>query len=541
MSDNSLSSLSLVKFQEIDIEELSFGETVNSGTYGVVRKAKWKSMNVAVKVMESEEEKKAFRNELKQLSKVDHENIVKLFGACVQQTLTCLVMEYAEGGSLYDLLHNSDFNYSTPQAMYWLYQCSKGVEYLHKMRIVHRDLKSPNLLLVGDGTRLTICDFGTACEARTHMTNCTGSAAWMAPEVFEGNNYTEKCDVYSFGIIVWEVTARKKPFDSIGGGAFRIMWAVHQGERPPLVQKMPQAIENMMTRCWDKNPTSRPPFKEIVEFMDLLLKNMDGYNEPLFYDGSEEVERYDSQVMDVSGEGERDKGKGTARQVMNDPPQMDEPVHGLQRQLSGTLVGGVSEMRIEDPEQTVYGEEITGHQDARNPSVEIGYSYSGQVPQNLHSNPGDHLLQSEGNNNRQASTTNRALQALGQQRCTPRDRNNSLLKLSQNRNAGNPGVEKKYPGLDWQLQPIPPASNPDSQRIFREHCQMAEEYLQVLKEIEDLELRKAELNRQLELDRAELDKGRKRLEDYNRLMEVKERLLAAQRECRQELNGLSQP
>ena len=74
--------------------------------------------------------------------------------------------------------------------------------------------------------------------------------------------------------------------------------------------------------------------------------------------------------------------------------------------------------------------------------------------------------------------------------------------------AGNPGVEKKYPGLDWQLQvytslivnclhlidcppkPIPPASNPDSQRIFREHCQMAEEYLQVLKEIEDLELRK---------------------------------------------------
>ena len=128
--------------------------------------------------------------------------------------------------------------------------------------------------------------------------------------------------------------------------------------------------------------------------------------------------------MDVSGEGERDKGTGTARQVMNDPPQMDEPVHGLQRQLSGTLVGGVSEMRIEDPEQTgrftscivikliqlvcfvlVYGEEITGHQDARNPSVEIGYSYSGQVPQNLHSNPGDHLLQSEGNNNRQASTS----------------------------------------------------------------------------------------------------------------------------------------
>jgi mitogen-activated protein kinase kinase kinase 7 len=293
MAENSLASLDVVDFQEIDYSEIHFGETVNSGTYGVVRRAKWRNIDVAVKVMESEEEKKAFRNELKQLSKVNHENIVKLYGACVHK-LTCLIMEYAEGGSLYDLLHNSDVNYTTPQAMYWLYQCAKGVEYLHSLRIVHRDLKSPNLLLVGDGTRLTICDFGTACEARTHMTNCTGSAAWMAPEVFEGNNYTEKCDVYSFGIIVWEVTARKKPFDSIGPGAFRIMWAVHQGERPPMVQKMPPAIENMMTRCWDKEPTVRPSFTEIIEFMELLLKHLDGYNEPLFYDGSEEVEKSDS-------------------------------------------------------------------------------------------------------------------------------------------------------------------------------------------------------------------------------------------------------
>lgn len=114
-----------------------------------------------------------------------------------------------------------------------------------------------SLLLISGGTVLRICDFGTACDAHTHMTNNKGSAAWMAPEVFEGNeaklgcsvcialpiwggwthnhfaptgsNYSEKCDVFSWGIILWEVLTRRKPFDDIGGPAFRIMWAVHNG------------------------------------------------------------------------------------------------------------------------------------------------------------------------------------------------------------------------------------------------------------------------------------------------------------------------
>ena len=87
-----------------------------------------------------------------------------------------------------------------------------------------------SLLLIAGGTILKICDFGTACDAHTHMTNNKGSAAWMAPEVFEGSNYSEKCDVFSFGIILWEILTRRRPFDEIGGPAFRIMWAVHSGQ-----------------------------------------------------------------------------------------------------------------------------------------------------------------------------------------------------------------------------------------------------------------------------------------------------------------------
>jgi len=63
-----------------------------------------------------------------------------------------------------------------------------------------------------------------------------------------GSNYTEKCDVFSWGIILWEVLSRKKPFDDIGGSAFRIMWAVHTGERPPLINGCPKPIERLMTR-----------------------------------------------------------------------------------------------------------------------------------------------------------------------------------------------------------------------------------------------------------------------------------------------------
>lgn len=85
----------------------------------------------------------------------------------------------------------------------------------------------------------------------------------MAPEVFEGSNYSEKCDVFSWGIILWEVITRRKPFDEIGGPAFRIMWAVHNGTRPPLIKNLPKPIESLMTRCWSKDPSQRPSMEKL--------------------------------------------------------------------------------------------------------------------------------------------------------------------------------------------------------------------------------------------------------------------------------------
>ncbi|XP_072314509.1 mitogen-activated protein kinase kinase kinase 7-like isoform X1 [Eucyclogobius newberryi] len=271
-------------FEDIQYEDIQVEAVVGRGTFGVVFKAVWKGQDVAIKTIESENEKNAFLVELRQLSRVNHPNIVKLYGSC--NNPVCLVMEYAECGSLHNLLHSADHqpHYTAAHAMSWCLQCALGVAYLHAMKpkaLIHRDLKPLNLLLVSRGTVLKICDFGTACDIQTYMTNNKGSAAWMAPEVFEGSNYSEKCDVFSWGIILWEALSRKKPFDEVGGSAFCIMWAVHRGTRPPLIKDLPEPLETLMTRCWDKEPSLRPSMEEVRSTMSGLMKYFPGSEEPL--------------------------------------------------------------------------------------------------------------------------------------------------------------------------------------------------------------------------------------------------------------------
>nr|CAD7454527.1 unnamed protein product [Timema tahoe] len=251
---------------------------VGKGSFGVVWKGKWRDIYVAVKHIDSEAERNAFKVEVRQLSRVSHPNIVKLYGACTQPV--CLVMEYAEGGSLYDVLHcQPRIKYSAGHAMSWALQCARGVAYLHNMQpkaLIHRDLKPPNLLLIMDGKVLKICDFGTACDQQTYMTNNKGS-----------ERYTEKCDVFSWGIILWEVISRRKPFGEIGGTAFRIMWAVHQGTRPPLIAGCPRPLERLMTSCWNKNPACRPSMDEVVHIMSSLLPLFSGHEDPVQYSSSD--------------------------------------------------------------------------------------------------------------------------------------------------------------------------------------------------------------------------------------------------------------
>ncbi|GBP40056.1 Mitogen-activated protein kinase kinase kinase 7 [Eumeta japonica] len=176
--------------EEIDFNEIQKLEVVGKGAFGIVYKGLWRDKFVAVKHINSESERRELAIEVRQLSRVSHPNIVKLYGACTQGPHVCLVLEYAEGGSLYNVLHNHPKpKYTSAHAMSWARQCAEGVAHLHAMKpkpLIHRDLKPPNLLLVGGGQCLKICDFGTVADKCTYMTNNKGSAAWMAPESAEG-------------------------------------------------------------------------------------------------------------------------------------------------------------------------------------------------------------------------------------------------------------------------------------------------------------------------------------------------------------------
>ncbi|KAG8238359.1 hypothetical protein J437_LFUL018127 [Ladona fulva] len=114
-----------------------------------------------------------------------------------------------------------------------------------------------------------------------------------------GSHYSEKCDVFSWGIILWEVLARRKPFHEDGITAYRIMWAVHKGERPPLIKDCPPPIEKLMTSCWDQNPSNRPTMGEVVRIMSEIFPFFSGYDEPLQYVESSEASTIGSATQET--------------------------------------------------------------------------------------------------------------------------------------------------------------------------------------------------------------------------------------------------
>lgn len=279
-------SLDALQAAYVDFSEITLREKVGHGSYGVVCKAVWRDKLVAVKEFFASAEQKDIEKEVKQLSRVKHPNIIALHGISSYQQATYLIMEFAEGGSLHNFLHGKvKPAYSLAHAMSWARQCAEGLAYLHAMTpkpLIHRDVKPLNLLLTNKGRNLKICDFGTVADKSTMMTNNRGSAAWMAPEVFEGSKYTEKCDIFSWAIVLWEVLSRKQPFKGIDN-AYTIQWKIYKGERPPLLTTCPKRIEDLMTACWKTVPEDRPSMQYIVGVMHEIVKDYTGADKALEY------------------------------------------------------------------------------------------------------------------------------------------------------------------------------------------------------------------------------------------------------------------
>jgi len=188
-----------------------------------------------------------------------------------------MVMEYMVKGSLYDVLHSEQGKSLGWEQKYQIgLDVAKGLSYLHGQKILHRDLKSLNVLLDAH-YRAKLTDFGLSTVRKesqsvsTKRSDSVGTVPWMAPELFKrGAKYTEKCDMYSYGMVLWELCTHKVPFSDAEDMNVIPVW-VGQGEREEIPQGTPEAIEHVIQMCWKASAELRPTAEVIVK---MLLKAM---------------------------------------------------------------------------------------------------------------------------------------------------------------------------------------------------------------------------------------------------------------------------
>lgn len=262
---------------EVAPYEVQFGPQIGSGGFGVVHKAKFRNETVAVKKIHAHALSNAasvgeFQSEVAVLCTLRHPNILRFVGACTKPPNLMIITEFMSRGTLFDLLHQSPERVTWPMRKKFALDTCKGMRYLHDSKLLHRDLKSSNLMLDKD-MNCKVGDFGltriSKGSAAVQMTGQCGTFQYMAVEVLANKPYSEKADVFSFGILLWEMVARKLPF--FGMQPMQVGLAVlNQGLRPTIPPKTPLPLCNMMRACWDSDPLKRPSFAQLVEALEAM-------------------------------------------------------------------------------------------------------------------------------------------------------------------------------------------------------------------------------------------------------------------------------
>ncbi|KAF5445652.1 hypothetical protein F2P56_034690 [Juglans regia] len=279
LMDSNSPTLGLESFDEwtIDLRKLNMGSAFAQGAFGKLYRGTYNGEDVAIKILERPENdpekaqlmEQQFQQEVMMLATLKHVNIVRFIGGCRKPMVWCIVTEYAKGGSVRQFLmkrHNRavPLKLAVKQAL----DVARGMAYVHGLGLIHRDLKSDNLLINADKS-IKIADFGVArIEVQTEgMTPETGTYRWMAPEMIQHRPYTQKVDVYSFGIVLWELITGLLPFQNMTAvqAAFAV---VNKGVRPVIPNDCLPILSEIMTRCWDGNPDVRPPFTEVVRMLE---------------------------------------------------------------------------------------------------------------------------------------------------------------------------------------------------------------------------------------------------------------------------------
>lgn len=261
--------------------DLVLKEKIGSGSFGTVHRAEWNGSDVAVKILMEQdfhaERFKEFMREVAIMKHLRHPNIVLLMGAVTQPPNLSIVTEYLSRGSLYRLLHRPGAKevLDERRRLSMAYDVAKGMNYLHKRNppIVHRDLKSPNLLVDKKYT-VKVCDFGLSrLKANTFLSSksAAGTPEWMAPEVLRDEPSNEKSDIYSFGVIMWEIATLQQPWGNLNPA--QVVAAVgFKHKRLEIPRNLNPQIAAIIEACWANEPWKRPSFASIMDSLRSLLK-----------------------------------------------------------------------------------------------------------------------------------------------------------------------------------------------------------------------------------------------------------------------------
>jgi serine/threonine protein kinase len=193
---------------------------------------------------------------------------------------TWLVMEYCDRGTLHTHkpgLQSSDIAVQHRDVLMCALDIARAMEYLHSIKVIHRDLKLANVLIKSNptdprGYSCKVADFGLSKSIEsTHMSTETfGTCAYMAPEFLSLGRASFGLDVYSFGIMFWELLTSKQAYAGLVGP--QVMYnVVCMNQRPPIPENTPPAVSSLLTRCWDADPNVRPTFKTIVDELSTLV------------------------------------------------------------------------------------------------------------------------------------------------------------------------------------------------------------------------------------------------------------------------------
>ncbi|GBB92249.1 hypothetical protein RclHR1_01990021 [Rhizophagus clarus] len=254
----------LLSLEWISYSKIRIDRKIAQGGFGIIYQAIWfksrkwlniefaeTEIKVAVKKFPSSKNiTKSFLNELKSYYQLceDFRFIIKCHGITKDPTTDeyMIVMNYADGGNLHNYLHNN-------------------FQIIHKINFIHRDLHSGNILLTAQDS-WKIGDFGLSQPAYNTTINneIYGVIPYIAPEIFHGAKFSKASDIYSLGMIMWELTSGCKPFADVEHD-ISLICKIIDGKRPEITNDTPECFANLMKRCWDPNPSKRPYTSEILD------------------------------------------------------------------------------------------------------------------------------------------------------------------------------------------------------------------------------------------------------------------------------------